>query len=601
MLESLLHEVILGVSIGGWVTILAMICIFVVMAKSNIPAEVAFLGALTVLLVLGIVDEEEGLAGFSSEPVVVNAAFFVIIGGLMQTGVLYWLTKNVLGEARSFTEAIIKLMIPTSILSAFLSSSNVVSLLIDAVKIWSRKLSLSPSKLLMPLSYAASLGGMCTLLGNSSNLVVAGLYTSQTGEQLNIFAPMLPGIILTVIGMLLVMLLQRLIPDRKSSEVSFESTSDYTVELLVPTDNPHVMETVEEAGLYNPKGGSLIEIMHFDREIVMPVPKDEYVMGGDRLIYAGQINDLLELKRTHGLVAADHHVWSIDEIDTKRRMRTAYVTFGSELIGKSMTHSSFERRNNVVLVAVARQGHRVEGLPREISLQAGDTLLLECPAKGESQLEQANRRSLKFFDSHFVPQLGPKTVTSAIVLTLMFLISTFKILPLITASMLAAGVLMMAGCCHINGVTKYIEWDLLLILGSTVVFSVAITNTGVASFVATNVLELCHSNPYIVMAVMCLLASIVSEFISDVGAGAVFFPIMYQQALLLDCNPMPFVMSLMLSVALSFASPIGSSTHMLVYGPGSYRFTDFARLGTIMHLVLLPFMLLIVSLIYPFH
>ncbi|MBQ9676203.1 MAG: SLC13 family permease [Bacteroidaceae bacterium] len=600
MIESFFEEIVFGVSIGGWVTILTMICIFVVMAYSRIPAEVAFLGALTILLVLGIVDEKEGMAGFSSEPVVVNAAFFVIIGGLMQTGVLYWLSQNVLGEARSFTGAIIKLMIPTSVLSAFLGSSNVVSLLIDAVKIWSRKINLSPSKLLMPLSYAASLGGMCTLLGNSSNLVIAGLYTSQTGLPMNIFEPMLPGIILTILGMMLLVLMQRFIPDRQSSDISFESTSDYTVELLVPTDNPYVMQTVEEAGLLTPKGGSLIEIMHFDREIVMPVPKDEPVMGGDRLIYAGQINDLLELKRTHGLVAADHHVWNINEIDTKRRMRTAYVTFGSELIGKSMAHCSFERRNNVVLVAVARQGHRVEGIPREISLQAGDTLLLECPAKGENQLEQANRRSLKFFDSQFVPQLGPKTVTSAIVLTLMFIISSFKILPLITASMFAAGVLMMAGCCRITDVTKYIEWDLLLILGSTVVFSVAITKTGVASFVATNVLDLCNSNPYIVMGVMCLLASVVSEFISDVGAGAVFFPIIYQQALLLGCDPLPFVMALMLSVALSFASPIGSTTHMLVFGPGSYRFTDFVRLGTVMHLVLLPILLLIITFIYPF-
>jgi len=600
MFESFLSTIIFGISLGGWITIFMMFMIFVVLVKARIPTEVVFMGALTIMLVLGIVNETEGMAGFSSEPVVVNAAFFVIIGGLMQTGVLYWLTKNVLGEAKTYPGAIIKLMIPTSILSAFLNSGNVVSLLIDAVKIWSRNLDLSPSKLLMPLSYAASLGGMCTLLGNSSNLIVAGLYTSQTGISMNIFEPMIPGLILTVVGMLLVVLFRRFIPDRESSEVSFETTSDYTVELLVPTDNPYVMETVEEAGLYNPKGGSLIEIMRFDREIVMPVPKDEYVMGGDRLIYAGQINDLLELKRTHGLVAASHHVWSINEIDSKRRMRTAYVTFGSELIGQAMVNSSFEERNNVVLVAVARQGHRVEGLPREIELEAGDTLLLECPAKGESQLEMANRRSLKFFDSHFVPQLGPKTITSTIVLTLMFLISTFKILPLITASMLAAGVLMLAGCCRINDIVKYIEWDLLLILGSTVVFSTAITKTGVASFVATNVLDLCGSDPFIVMAVMCLLASFVSEFISDVGAAAVFFPIISQQAMLLECNLMPFVMALMLSVALSFASPIGSTTHMLVFGPGAYRFSDFTKLGFVMHLVLLPILLLIIPFLYPF-
>ena len=160
---------------------------------------------------------------------------------------------------------------------------------------------------------------------------------------------------------------------------------------------------------------------------------------------------------------------------------------------------------------------------------------------------------------------------------------------------------MMLGCCRMTGVTKYIEWELLLILGATVVFSVAITKTGIADTIAHQILQLCGSNPYIVMAVMCLLASLVSEFVSDVGASAVFFPIMYQQAELLGCNPMPFIMSLMLSVTISFASPIGSSTHMLIYGPGSFRFTDFARLGIWMHIVLLTIALLIVNIIYPLY
>ena len=597
MIDSTL--IFLGFSVHAWITIFTVVSIFIVMSRSRIPAEVAFLGALTILLVTGVVTEEEGMAGFGSEPVVVHAAFFVIIAGLMQTGVLYWLTKNVLGDPRNYKNALLRLMVPTSIMAALLNSVNVVALFIDAVKIWSRKLNIPPSKLLLPLSYAATLGGMCTLLGNSSNLVVAGLYMSKTGQSLNVFEPLLPGLVLTIVGVALVMLLQRYIPSHESAEQSFETTSDYTVELLVPTDNPAVGETVEDAGLMNVKGGSLVEIVRFDREIIMPVPKDEWIIGGDRLIYAGQINEILELKRTHGLAAADHHVWSINDIDTKRRMRTAYVTFGSELIGMSMTECDFEQKNNVALIAVARQGKRVEGQPREIKLEAGDTLLLECPPKGEDQLEQTNRRSLTFFDSHFVPQLGKKTITSAVILVLMFIISSFHMLPLMATTMLAAGVMMILGCCRITNVTKYIEWELLLILGATVVFSVAITKTGIADVIAQQVLQLCNGNPYLVMAVMCLLASLVSEFVSDVGASAVFFPIVYHQAELLGCNPLPFVMSLMLSVTLSFASPIGSSTHMLIYGPGSFRFTDFARLGIVMHIVLMVVMLFVIYAIYP--
>jgi len=591
----------LGLSAHAWITIVTVLSIFIVMARTRIPAEIAFLGALTILLVTGVVSEEEGMAGFGSEPVVVHAAFFVIIAGLMQSGVLYWLTKNVLGDPKNYKRAIVKLMIPMSLLAAVLNSVNVVALFIDAVKIWARKLNIAPSKLLLPLSYAATLGGMCTLLGNSSNLIIAGLYMHQSGQTMNLFAPLLPGLILTIVGVLLVIMLQKFIPPRDSAEQSFETTSDYTVELLVPTDNPAVGETVESAGLMQVKGGTLVEIVRFDKEIIMPVKKDEWILGGDRLIYAGQINEILELKRTHGLAAADRHVWSINDIDSKRKMRTAYVSFGSELIGTSMTQCDFEQKNDVALVAVARQGKRVQGQPREIRLQAGDTLLLECPPKDDEKLEQNNRRSLTFFDSHFVPHLGLRTIYSAVILVLMFLLSSFHVLPLMATTMLAAGAMLVLKCCRMERVVRYIEWELLLILGTTVVFSVAITKTGIADVIAHGVLDLCGSNPYVVMAVMCLLASIVSEFVSDVGSAAVFFPIMYQQAILMGCNPMPFVMSLMLSVTISFASPIGSSTHMLIYGPGSFRFTDFARLGVVMHIVLLIVMLVTVNLIYPLY
>ena len=275
-------QIVFGFNIHAWITIFTLIGIFVVMARSSrVPVEVVFLGALTILLVTGVVTEEEGMAGFGSEPVVIHAAYFVIIAGLLHTGVLYWLSKNVLGDPKNYNNALLRLMVPTSIMAALLNSMNVVAMFIDVVKIWSRKLNIAPSKLLLPLSYAATLGGMCTLLGNSSSLVIAGLYMNKTGHSLNVFEPLIPGFILTVVGVLMVILLQRFIPSRESAEQSFETTSDYTVELLVPTDNPAVGETVYDAGLYNVKGGSLVEIVHFDREIIMPVPKDEWILGAN--------------------------------------------------------------------------------------------------------------------------------------------------------------------------------------------------------------------------------------------------------------------------------------------------------------------------------
>lgn len=590
-----------GLGLPGWITIVTVLSIFFVMAKTRIPAVVAFLGAMTVLLVTGIISEAEGMAGFGSEPVVVHAAFFVVMAGLMQTGVLYWLTKHLLGNPNEYRQALVKLMLPIASLAAFLNSVNVVALFIDVVRIWARRLGIEPSRLLIPLSYAATLGGTCTLIGNSSNLVISGLYAERTGRALSFFAPLIPGLFCTVIGIGMVIILRNFIPRRQSPESTFESTSDYTVELLVPTENPAVGLSVNDTGLRNVRGGSLIEIVRFDKEIIAPVPQDEFILGGDRLIYSGQINEILELKKSHGLVAADHHVYSISEIDNNRKMRTAYIGFGSDLIGSRMSDNEFEHRTDIILVAVARQGKRVNIQPREVELEAGDTLLLECPPKEDNEIAMMTKGSLTFFDSHFVPQLGKKTIYSSIILVIMFILSSLHVMPLMATTMLAAGAMLLLKCCRAQNVTKYIEWDLLLILGATVVFSTAITKTGIADVAANSLLQLCGNNPLIVMAVMCILASLVSEAVSDVAACGVFFPIVYQEAIELGCNPMPFIISLMIAVTTSFASPIGSSTHMLIYGPGGFKFSDFLRIGFLMHVVLLAANLLIVNIIYPLH
>lgn len=589
----------LGLSFQIWLVIVMVIGLFYMLTRTRVPAEVTFLGAVTFLLATGVITEHDLMEAFGSEAILVTGTFYIILAGLLTTGVLYWLSKYLLGEPSSFKKAIIHVMAPSAILSAMLGCLEVTHLFTDMVKIWARKLAIAPSKLLMPLSYAATLGGMCTLLGHSSNLVVAGLYIEQTGRALNLFAPLIPGLVCTIVGIILITLLRDKIPPRESPEVSFEETSDYTVELLVPTDNEAVMKTVDEAGLRNVRGGSLIEIVRFDKEVISPVPSDEYIFGGDRLIYSGQINEIIELKNSHGLVAADHHVYNINEIDSNRKMRTAYVNFGSELIGSRMCENDFEKRSDMVLVAVARQGRRVDEQPRQVVLQAGDTLLLECPSKRDTNLESTFKRALTFFDSQFVPQLGIRTIISASILILMFMLSSFQVVPLITSTMIAAGAMLVFGCCRMDSVTKYIDWNFLLTLGAMMVFSTAITKTGLVTVISNPILELCAQNPYIIMIVMCLLASVVSELFSNVSAAAVFFPIIYHQAISLGCDPMPFTIALMTSVTISYATPVGSVTHMQIYGPGGFKFTDFLHLGTWMHFVLLAVNLTTIILIYP--
>ena len=572
---------------------------FTVLLFTKLRADLVFLGAIAILFVTGVLDAKEAFSGFSSTSVVIIGVLFVVVAGLTHTGVLQWIVKHLLGQPKSYFKAVIRLMLPVAALSSFLSNTTVVALFVGIVKMWSKKLNISPSKLLIPLSYASGMGGVCTLIGTPPNLIISGLYADSTGTAMNVLATTIPGLFCLCIGVLSIIALRKLLPDRQAPESAFEATSDYTVELLVPSDNKHIGETIEEAGLMNVHGGTLIEIIHYDnREIVSPVPADEFLMGGDRLVFAGQIDEMLDLKKSHGFVNADHHIFTLDEVDKDRQLRTAYVTFGSSLINTSIGNSNFEKENNMILVAVARRGKRINESPREVVLQAGDTLLFECPPHVNIHTERF-ASLLQFFDNAQVPNIGKKTLVSTTIMIAMVVLSALNVIPLLQCAFLAAIAMLLFRCCNVDQAMKAINWEILMVFAGSVVLGLAIQKTGIAERLAFGILDVCGTNPIVVMAAICFVGTFITEFISNTAAGAMFFPIMYQAAEKLGYEPYPFLIALMVSVSSSFATPIGSPTHMLVYGPGGYRFSDFMRIGLLMNLIILAANILIVNIIYP--
>ena len=544
-----------------------------------------------------MLNAKEAFSGFSSTSVVIIGVLFVVVAGLTHTGVLQWIVKHLLGQPESYSKAVIRLMLPVAGLSSFLSNTTVVALFVGIVKMWSKKLGVSPSKLLIPLSYASGMGGVCTLIGTPPNLIISGLYAENTGVAMNVLTTTIPGLFCLFIGVLSIIAMRNLLPDRKAPESAFESTSEYTVELLVPSDNPNIGMTINEAGLNNVRGGNLIEVVHFD-EFVSPAGGDEIVMGGDRLIYSGQIDEILELKKTHGLVNADHYVFTLSEIDKNRQLRTAYVTFGSSLIGKAIGNTNFEKDYGLVLVAVARSGKRIEQSPREVVIQAGDTLLLDCPPKLKIDTSSLASK-LHFFDSDQVPNIGKKTLISTTIMIAMVVLSALNIIPLLQCAFLAAMAMLIFKCCNVDQAMKSINWEILMVFAGSVVLGVAIQKTGIAERLAFGILDVCGDNPIVVMTAICFVGTFITEFISNTAAGAMFFPIMYQAAEKLGYEPFPFLVALMVSVSSSFATPIGSPTHMLVYGPGGYRFSDFMRIGLLMNIIILAANIFIVNIIYP--
>jgi di/tricarboxylate transporter len=476
---------------------------FTVLLFTKLRADLVFLSAVAVLYLTGVLDAKEAFSGISSPSVVVIGVLFVVVAGLTHTGVLQWIVKNLLGQPKSYAHAVVRLMLPVAALSSFLSNTTVVTLFVGIVKMWSKKLGIAPSKLLIPLSYASGMGGVCTLIGTPPNLIISGLYADKTGTTMNVLATTLPGLFCLLVGVLSIIAMRRLLPDRKPQESSFDDTVEYTVEMIVPSDNKFIGETLGYAGLLNVNGGRLLKMSHFDNAEV-PIDENEFLMGGVHLVFAGQVKEIMELTKTHGLV------------------------LGEEVVN-----------------------------------------------------------------------VGPKTLLSSLIMLVMVIVSAMGILPLLHCAFLAAFAMLLLRCCSPDQAMKAVNWDILMVFAGSVVLGLAIQKTGIAERMAFGILDVCGTNPLVVMTAICFVGTFITEFISNTAAGAMFFPIMYQAAEKLGYEPYPFLIALMISVSSSFATPIGSPTHMLVYGPGGYRFSDFMRIGLLMNLIILAANILIVNLIYP--
>ena len=596
---GLLNDNILlwGFSIDAWMTIATVMAVIVVMLTTKVRTDAVMLIAIGVLFVTGVLDAKETCSGFSAGTVVVTGVLAVVMAGLRYTGVLQWMLKHVFGLPDNYPTALLRMMVPVSMLSAFVSNTMLTVLFGNVLKRWARKLNTVPSKLYLPMVYAVQMGGVCTLIGTSTNIVVADLYESATGKSMNMFSILMPGAACLVVGILFIVAMRRWLPERKSPEEAFETAFDYTVELLVPSDNPNICKTLGEAGLFHVKGGNLINIRHFDHDPSI-LSEDEFVMGGDRLVYSGQIDEILELKETHNLVVSDHHIRSMNEINKNYELRIAFVNFYSKLIGKTIGGSTLERDNNMVLVAVARRGKRIEAAPREVELQAGDTLLFECPRKTNTYAEHL-ASMLQFSDFQEVIKIGPNTIISSLIMMAMMILTALNVVSLLQGTVLAALAMLLFRCCTINQAMDSVNWRALMSLAGSIVLGMAIAKTGIAQKIAFAVISMVGTQPIMVMLGVCLAAMLITQLVENVAVTAMFFPIMYQAAVQVGYEPAPFLLALMIAANASYSTPIAASPNMLVYGPGGYRFTDYMRIGIPLTLIVTVTGVAAVILAYP--
>ncbi len=550
--------------------------------------DVAILGGLVMLMLGGVVDVKEATAGFASQAVLMLAGLFVVAKGIERTGAIRRFAGSALGHPNSVPGALFRMMVPVSVLSGIMNNTPIVAICIPIVRDWARRLKISPSHLFMPLSFAAILGGKLTLIGTAANIIIMeewigwstehGLNTpSHVMEFLGLAAIGLPCLIVGIA--FIVVAGPTLIPARKPPVDERIDARNYQVEFIIKRGSPVIGKSIEGAGLRRLPGLFLSGIERGG--VPLPAVDPELVlMEGDRLAFVGLLESVLDLRTIRGLEPDDDQANKLEVTSATRTLAEAVVSANSPLVGKSVRQSDFRKKYNAVILAVHRQGQQINAKIGDIVLKTGDTLLLETHLNFRSDW----RGSDHFFLVSDVPDAMPvRHRLAPVALAIMGVLITLLIwapVDRVAAVWGCALAMVLTRCATGTEAREGIEWRVLLVIAGAIGIGNALVNTGIAGITGGWIATLGASWGIMpLLLLIFLIGAILSQFITNYAAAALLFPICMTTAAALEIDSTPVIFVLMMGVGCSFISPIGYQTNLMVYGPGGYRFLDYARLG----------------------
>ncbi len=552
------------------------------------PDAIVF-AALGVLLLTGVLSPQEALAGFANKGMLTVALLFIVAYGAQSSGVLELFADRVMGRGKGLgRRALLRMMVPVSLLSAFLNNTPIVSMFVPAVSEWAQRHRLPPGKYLIPLSYAAILGGTCTLIGTSTNLVVNGMMVDAGGRSLTFFELARVGIPCVIVGLIYILVLGYFILPGRLLENENGNGRDYVFEMQVAGDSPLVSRSVVQAGLRHLNLLYLSEIIR-GQKTIMPVKPSETLQPGDRLCFVGVADGVPQLQRIKGLVPAEDQDWSWpSRCDTPGGIMEAVVSRSSPMLGKTIKEGNFRGRYDAAVLAVRRHGERIKSGIGGIVLKPGDTLLLL--AGGDFLARWSNARDFylisKVRDMPVVDRR--KSLVSLGVLSLMVLLAAFGVLDIFRASILAVLVLLISRAVTVVEARRSLELNVLIVIAAALGISQALTKTGAAGYLASSLLDMVSGWGALgLLAAIYLVTSIMTEVITNNAAAALMFPIAWSAAVEASYNPVPFAVTVAIAASASFATPIGYQTNLMVYGPGNYRFMDFLKVGLPLNLLIM--------------
>jgi di/tricarboxylate transporter len=568
-------------SLDAWFTLAVVLGMLLVLTRDVLPPAAVVLTATTVLLVAGVIDEEQAFSGFSNSAPLTVAALYVLARGVEKTGVLGPMISRLLGNPRAVGRAALaRLLVPTAGASAFLNNTPLVGSLIPEATSWASRHGIAPSRLLLPISYAAILGGTLTVIGTSTNLVVSGLLEESGAEPLGIFEITPVGAVVAFVGLAVVIALAgTLVPERRGPDAMLsEAVREFTVQMEVEAGGAIAGQTVEDAGLRQLEGVYLAEIQRGSR-VISPVDPDRELQAGDLLIFVGRADLIVDLQRMRGLVpAARDQVEAIDS--PQHTFFEAVVAPGGSLAGSTLEEIDFRRRYQGVVIAVHRAGERVRAKLGRERLRAGDTLLILADREFRSRFREGRDFLLVARLGGPTPSAGRKAPLVGLIAAAVVVLAALDILPILQGALLAAGALIATRVLSFGEARNAIDLDVVLLIAAAFGVGAAIESTGLAAEVANALVGgLDGFGDVGIIFGIVLATTLLTEVITNNAAAVVILPIALSVAAETGLDERAIAIAIAITASSSFLTPKGYQTNTMVYGPGGYRVTDYLRLG----------------------
>lgn len=562
----------------------------ILFATEKLSVDLVALLIMSSLLVFGIISPEEGIAGFSNKATVTVGAMFILSAALFKTGAVTYLGRlTSIVFKKNYWLGLLAIMIGVGFFSAFINNTPVVAVFIPVLLGVAKDNKMSASKLLMPMSFASMFGGVCTLIGTSTNILVSSITEQKGLPPFSMFEIAPLGLIMFVIGTTYMLTVGiRLIPERRAEGDLIESFNlqEYIAEIVLLDDASSVGKAIKDAPLVQEIDVAIIEIQRDEETISVP-PPDLILRAGDVLRVRCDLEKLKKIQDRQGVMFKPQFKWSDEDVETAdTKLVEAVIAPNSDFINKSLEDLKFRENFGANVLALRHRGRLMRDKIADTKLDAGDALLIEVKTERFNQLREhplfviiSEIEQIRYRKSKLIPAL---VIVAGVILT-----ASLNIAPIVVAAIVGAILLILVGCLTMEEVYQAIEWRIIFLLAGVLTLEAAMENSGAAPLISETIISTVGIwGPFALLSAFYLMTFIFTEMMSNNATAALLAPIAIVTANTMGVSPRPFLVAVMFAASASFMTPVGYQTNTLIYGPGQYKFADFLRVGTPLNIIL---------------